>query len=388
MDYKTTMDNKYSEISIDSFSNGIMSASSTKHTVDEAVFELMCKFGHNNMRMLVYFASTRYDPGELSSKMQNAFPESTVFGCSSAGEIVSGKMLSGSIVAMAFDIETLPEVKVEVVENISNLRNLTKQFNSFENYFGNAISRMNPYHYLGIILVDGLSQQEDKLLDIIRDKSNIFFIGGSAGDDFEFRSTYVYANGKAYTDAAVIALLKPAKPFDLIKTQSTREMGVKLVVTKVNKDKQEVIEFNHKPAVAAYAEALGVPDDELAACFPSHPLELKINGESYIRSPYHICGNGIRLSSRSTKGMTLCLLELTDVIDDTKQAILLSKKRLGNISGIILFNCAHRALTLKKRNQNNEYAAIFNNVPTVGFNTYGEQYNRHTTQSATMIVFK
>ena len=102
---------KYHKIRKYSSCYGTMSATSVKNTVDEAVFDLMCKFGHNNMSMLVYFASSRYDANELKSKMKLAFSESTIFGCSAGGKIVNGKMLSGSIVAMAFDVQTLQKIK-------------------------------------------------------------------------------------------------------------------------------------------------------------------------------------------------------------------------------------------------------------------------------------
>ena len=49
-------------------------ASSEKGTVDEAVTELMDIFGSGTMKMMVYFASTRFDPEEISAEMQSAFP--------------------------------------------------------------------------------------------------------------------------------------------------------------------------------------------------------------------------------------------------------------------------------------------------------------------------
>jgi hypothetical protein len=85
-------------------------ASSENGTVDDAVHDLMCSFGYNNMEMMVYFASARFDPDEINSKMQSAFPVTTIFGCSSAGEIVSGGALKGTVVAMAFDVESVSDI--------------------------------------------------------------------------------------------------------------------------------------------------------------------------------------------------------------------------------------------------------------------------------------
>ena len=149
---------------------------------------------------------------------------------------------------MAFDEESMLDVKVAVVENLSRKIDVNEAYRSFERHFGEPVNEMKPSNYLGIVLVDGMCGLEEKLMDVIGDKTNVLFIGGSAGDDLKFQSTHVFANGKSYTDAAVLALLKPAAPFELVKTQSVRELGAELVVTKANEDQREIVEFNHKPA--------------------------------------------------------------------------------------------------------------------------------------------
>ncbi len=366
----------------------IRTASSEKNTAEDAVDELMGIFGSNNMKMMIFFASAKFDPEEISARMQAAFPGVTVFGCSTAGEIVSGRLLKGSVVAMAFDEESLLDVKVEVVRNLKRKVDVGDAFCSFERHFGEAADEMKPSQYLGIILIDGMCGLEEKVMDAIGDKTNVIFLGGSAADDLRFRKTFVFANGRSYADAAVLTLLKPAAPFDLVKTQSVRAMGAELVVTKANEDKREIIEFNNKPASIAYAEVLGVSVHELAACFPSHPLGLVIDGEPYIRSPTQISGDSVFFHCSSVEGMPLSLLELTNLIEDTRNVLERSRAKLGGISGVIVFNCAHRALELEFNKQSREYGELFAEIPTIGFNSYGEQFIGHMNQTATMIVFR
>ncbi|MEA5114520.1 MAG: FIST C-terminal domain-containing protein, partial [Geobacteraceae bacterium] len=192
----------------------------------------------------------------------------------------------------------------------------------------------------------------------------------------------------SYTNAAVLALIRPAVPFDLVKTQSVRVIGPELLVTKANEDRREIVEFNNKPAAIAYAEALRVSVNELAACFPSHPLGLVIDGEPYIRGPKHISGNSVFFQCSSVKGMPLSLLEFTNLIDDTKEALARAKAKLGGISGVIIFNCAHRTLELECNNLDGKYGDLFQDFPTIGFNSFGEQYIGHVNQTAVMIIFK
>jgi len=86
--------------------------------------------------------------------------------------------------------------------------------------------------------------------------------------------------------------------------------------------------------------------------------------------------------------MELSLLESTDIIEDTRNAITRAKEELGSISGIINFNCILRKLELKQKNLTKEYGDIFSAASTIGFSTYGEQYIGHINQTATMLVFK
>ena len=57
--------------------------------------------------------------------MQSAFPDACVVGCSTAGEIAGGKMLTGSVTAMALGGEIVSDVAASVVENLGAGVNLS-----------------------------------------------------------------------------------------------------------------------------------------------------------------------------------------------------------------------------------------------------------------------
>jgi hypothetical protein len=338
--------------------------------------------------MLIFFASSTFAPEEISAEMQLSFANAAVFGCSTSGEIVSGKMLKNSVVAMAFDSQTVQDVKVEVVEHLKEKINVNKAFFAFEKYYNQPVDEMDHSKYVGIVLVDGLSGAEEKLIDRVGDLTHITFIGGSAGDDLKFESTHIYANGKSYTNAALLALLKPGVPFTFIKTQSFCDLGKKLVVTKANEEAREVIEFNGKPAAQAYAEALGTSVSDASARFMHNPVGLIIDGVPYVRSPQQIKGDGMVFYCGVTEGMELSLLESTNIIEDTAQALAEAKKELGTISGIVNVNCILRTLELEQKGLTGQYGELFSDIPTVGFSSYGEQFIGHINQTATMLVFK
>jgi hypothetical protein len=366
----------------------IKSVYSEKINVEEAVKDIKLQLETIDPRVIVFFSSSHFDKDEVCHLMKENFKTSDVFGCTTSGEIVSGKMLKNSIVAMALTSDIIEDAKVEVIEHLNNKNEVKKVFAKFDNYYGESVSSSDYSKYFGIVLIDGLSGSEEMIMDKIGDLTNNLFIGGSAGDDLKFEKTYVFANGKAYGNAAVLVLLKPKSSFDIIKTQSFKLIDKKLVATKVNEINREVIEFNDMPAVKAYAQAIGVPEDKVAEYFMSHPVGLVIDDDIFVRSPQQTKGNRIIFYCSILEGTEVSLLESTNIVEDTRNAIKNKIKEMGRISGIINFNCILRTLELEKKNQTEDYGKVFSEIPTIGFSTYGEEYLGHINQTATILVFK
>ncbi|MDD2619396.1 MAG: FIST N-terminal domain-containing protein [Syntrophomonadaceae bacterium] len=366
----------------------IQSVYSEKSNVDEAVREIQKQLQDFNTKMLIFFASSNYDPELINAALRESFGSIIIFGCTTAGEIISGRMLKNSLVAMAFNAEAIADVKVEIVENVKSDCDITNAFSSFEKHFNISMAELDYNQYVGIILVDGLSGCEEKIMDRIGDKTNITFIGGSAGDDLKFTKTYVYANGIACSDAAILAVIKPTAGFDIIKTQSFKALNKQLLATKVNVEAREIIEFNNLPAVKAYADALGVRSEDAANYFMSNPVGLIYGNEIYVRSPQRIDGSNMIFYCNILEGMDVSILESTDIVNDTRLALANKLEELGKISGIINFHCILRTLELEQKSQTNEYGKVFEAIPTIGFSTYGEEYIGHINQTSTILVFK
>ncbi len=366
----------------------IKTAFSTKDTAEASVLELAADLAALDPKLVLFFASTKYAPDSICQLVQNAFPQAEVFGCSTAGEIVSGQMFNNGIVAMAFSAEAVKDLNIQVVENLQDEEALNIAFDAFENHFKTPMAELDPAEHVGIILIDGLAGAEEGFIETVGDLTNVMFIGGSAGDDLKFSATHVYAHGKSYQNAAILAVLKPGVEFTFIKTQSFRDLGKILEVTKADESRREVIEFNGRPAAIGYAEAVGTSVDKAPEHFMQNPVGLFIDDEPYVRSPQQIQGSSILFYCGVMEGMELSLLESTDMIADTRLAIEEAKQELGGISGIVNFNCILRTLELTQKNLTQEYGNLFSDVPTIGFSTYGEQFLGHINQTATMLVFK
>jgi len=250
------------------------------------------------------------------------------------------------------------------------------------------MSLLDHEKYVGLVMADGLSGAEERLMERIGDATDVFFVGGSASDDLKLQETRVSANGRTYNDAAVLLLLRVKRGFEIVKTQSFRSTGIGLVATEVNECHRQVMQFNHKPALAANAEALSISPEEAPARFFYNPLGLMIAGEPFVRSPQHAEGNTITFYCQIKEGMELEILEATDIVAHTRDAITARREAGGAILGFIDFQCILRTLQLREERRCEEYGAIFNDIPMIGFSTYGEEYLGHLKQTSTILLFR
>ncbi len=365
----------------------ITSAYSTKQLPD-AVADLKNQSDGQKPRAVIYFGSARYDAASLASQMREAFPDSLVVGCSTAGEIAGGKMMSGSVAAMFLSGEIVDDAACALVEDLSSGAGIGPALAELEQHFGQPIGSLDIESYVGLVLADGLSGAEEKLLEKLGDRTDIFFIGGSAGDDLKFERTYVSNDGRTCTNAAALLVLRLKRGFDIVKTQSFRPTGKTLVATKVDEPARTVLEFNDKPALDAYAEALGVAPEQAASRFFEHPLGLMIEGEPYVRSPQRAEGGVIRFYCQIKENSDLAVLQATDIVADTRAVIEERKAALGEIRGLLEFQCILRTLQLRDEKRCEQYGEIFSGIPTAGFSTYGEAYLGHMNQTSTILLFR
>lgn len=340
-------------------------------------------------KVVLYFSTSNHEPVTLARAMKDAFPKSECFGCTTAGEITTGKMLDNSLVVMAFSDEVIGDMHTVLMGDIQNDEDaVMKAAGEMRDYFGKPLSELDHREYVGILLIDGLSGAEEKIIEKIGDVTNIKIVGGSAGDDLKFKQTHVFHNRKAASNAAVLCIMQPNVNFDVIKTQSFVSTKNTLTVTKTNEEAREVIEFNSQPAAIEYSKALQTTVDDLAAKAFRNPLGIMVTeNEPFVRSPRLVQDGSVFFYCSVKEGMELNILSPTDIISDTAKAIDEKKKQMGGISAIINFHCILRTLELKEEDKTDAYGNIFKAIPSIGFSTYGECYLGHINQTSTMLVF-
>lgn len=364
-------------------------AYSVKSEIDDIINDLKIQIGNFESRLVQFFTTSQIDSAELARRIHQMFYNVPTFGCTTAGEIVTGKMLDNSVVLMAYGPEIVEDCAIAVMENITdNKPHVERAFKSFEKYFKQAMADLDPQKYVGIVLIDGLCALEEKINERIGDLTNVIFIGGSAGDDFQFKQTLVFANGKSYSNAVLLTLIKSRAKFEFLKTQSFKSTNKEVEITKADESTRTVYEINNKPALQEYADQLGTNVTEVRKYFQNHPLGLGFDNNFFVRSPFRVQDEGIIFSCAIKEKMRLEILRSLDIVSITQRDLDEKHKQMGTISALLCFNCVLRKLEIVENNQKEAYGQIFKDIPTIGFSTYGESYIGHINQTAVMLLFK
>lgn len=368
-----------------------LARSVNKKNTGEAVKELKEKFFGFPVATLLFFASHEHDGALVAALMRDAFPQALTFGCSSYAEMGEGRFQYGSITAMAFSADVFESIQVTVVESITtNPLAVNEAFAELEKQNGYCKAMEFDYrNSFGMMLFDGRKVKIEEMLGRIGNITDVTFIGGYASDDFSLSNIHVFFDGKSYEDAAVLAILKPTMPFQLLKTQSAVPLGPIFVAGKIMDDGLTVREFNGRPAAEAFAEGIGVDVSELNEdLFTSYSFGLMANEEPFVRSGR--CFNqdgGISFFCRIGEGQHVRLMKTGDVVAATADALEEVRKKLGTISAVIDFDCAHRALMLEASKSTGQYADLFKGIEAVALATFCEVYIANINQSSVMAIF-
>ena len=352
-----------------------------------AARELREQLGDLDSKFTLFFASSSYDAEALGVALAKEFQGTTSIGCTTAGELVTGKMLKNSVALAAFDSKVIESVHTALVRDARDPAATRQALSDLGEQIGTSLGEVNPEQHFGLVLHDGLSVAEETVMSELSAATNVPFVGGSAGDDLQFKSTSVFLNYKPLHGVSVLALLEPVRPYHVLKTQSFRALDKVLDVTSADEATRTVHTFNGNPASEEYAAQIGVSVERLPDHFQDHPVGLVMSdGEPFVRSPMQIRGTDVVFYCRIAEGMKLNLLQATDIVEQTEKDLQAKLKEAGSCQLVINFHCILRTLELEAKRQTEAYGKAFNDVPTIGFSTYGESYIGHVNQTSTMVI--
>ena len=356
--------------------------------------ELLAQLSGMDPAVVVFFASHHHDGATIARRFKEQFPKAQVIGCTTAGEFSERGTMNGGITALALSSGKVRNAAATLVRYGDTP--VDQPVRSAAAAIGERIGvvdlrQADPQKYVGIVLFDGTSGREEEVNEVLGNIAPMLsFVGGSAGDGLEFKSTTVFANGEQATNGAVLLLMESAVPFTIGKTCSFEPTQHAFRVTRADVKNRVVHEFDGKPVLEVYAKALGLTPAQIdSSVFMNHPLGLMIDGEPWIRSPYQVVeGGGLKFFCNIAQGMKVRIMKSTDLVADAHRAIEDARKSLGApITGGLAFNCVLRRLEMDAKNLHEGFLDSFRGMQVSGFHTYGETWLGHINQTLTAVWF-
>jgi hypothetical protein len=351
-----------------------------------AAAELIAELG-TDAALYAVFVTAKYPRDPLAAALAAAWGERLI-GCTSAGNIGSEGFVEAPVVVIALSGGDL-RVQTVVIEPISDLPTAIERIAPELVRLGGA----RPGHRaFALLLVDGLSMLEEHVASALKPLlDDIPLIGGSAGDDLSFAETGVLSGGSFRADRATVSVISTTAPFRIFRIQHHEPGDTVLVITAASPDERTVHEINGMPATQAFADAIGIPVEELGPDhFSTYPVLLRVAGENWIRSIFRALPDGsLQFFAAIDTGAVLRLGRSGDAESLLRARLDAVTVELGgNLAGVLAFDCILRRMDFVRSGLEGAVSRTMSEYRTAGFSTYGEQFDDfHMNQTMVGVAF-
>lgn len=226
------------------------------------------KLDSPNTLILAFASPMFHDRAELWAQLKQAYPASTVIGCSTSGEIDHTRIRDESVVVAAARFGT-----TRVRHSATRLSDASESFKAGER-IADALAAADLKAV--IVLSEGLHVNGSELVRGLNARlpADVVVTGGLAGDGDRFGRTWVMANGKVETNGVVAVGLYGANVRVGHGSKGGWDtFGPERIVTK--SEGNVLYALDDKPALALYKEYLGERASGLPGSALLFPLALR-----------------------------------------------------------------------------------------------------------------
>ena len=351
--------------------------------------ELLAGLGDGPFSLIALFASSDTVLEPLAEMLCASFKDTTVIGCSTAGEIaphtgyVEGQIVAVGFASEHFQSETLviPDLAArndqDLVSDIIRMRaRLTRAAPHLETEFA-------------FLLIDGLSCLEDQVASTVASGLGpVPFFGGSAGDGTRFERSFVLHDGAARSNAAVLTLLRTDCDVDVFSLNHFHPTESRMVVTRADPKRRIVYEINAEPAAQELARLLGKPPGQIDTfTFAENPMVVRFGGTHHVRAIKRVTDDGaLEFFSAIDEGLVLTMADAEPIVSHLDNVFQeLSKERLP--TRILACDCILRRIEVEQKQQTQPIGEVLSAYNVAGFSTYGEQHGgMHVNQTMTGVA--
>lgn len=351
-----------------------------------AIAEIAAQLGDGALALVCLFLSPEYAGEAFEEAAREAFGDTLVVGCTTAGEITPDGMRDNSIVALGFSAADFCAGAI-VIDPNAETRAIAETV--LDLIASQDIKGAGLPHKFAMLLNDGLARAEDRVIAAISPMlSDIPYFGGSAGDGLAFQETRVLWRGAFRQGISVLTLVHSRQQARVFRIENFHPGAKRMVVTEADPEARLVSRINDEPAAEEYARIVGNTTTQLSPfVFASHPVMVQAGGDYHVRAIQKVEENGtMRFFSAIDEGLVLTIAEHQDILDHLDQ-------RLRDITGarpveaILGFDCVLRKIEVTSTQRTAQMSDLFARYNLVGFNTYGEQFGAlHVNQTLTGVV--
>ncbi|MEY9755548.1 FIST N-terminal domain-containing protein [Bradyrhizobium yuanmingense] len=371
--------------------SGVAVAKSKAASVDDAVAELAAQLPSDGLALLLVFVSPSYDPDRFIAEISRQFDDTQVCGCTTAGELAPDGWDENSVVALAFSRADFSAVLRPIFNldsfRVEDGRRIGGELRHELLRAAPQVERGSPF---GLVLIDGLCRREEAVMSAIyASLDDIPVVGGSAGDGLRFEKTFVFFDGKAHSNAALLILLNTSLPFRVFKCDNFEPQAQKMVVTEADIENRMVRELNAEPAAQEYSRVVGIMDAKLDPfSFASHPVLVRVGGAYYARSIQRVEPDGsLHFFCAIDEGMVLTAATSRSLVGAARETFADIRDQIGDVSLYIGFECLLRRLDAEQHQLARDMSELYRQNRVVGFHTYGEQFgSMHVNQTFTGVA--
>jgi hypothetical protein len=341
------------------------------------------KLDSANTLVIAFAAPMFHDKAELWAQLKKAYPESTVIGCSTSGEIDQTRIRDSSVIVAAAKFGAS---KVKCAST-----RLSDASESFAAGAKIADALAAPDLKAVIVLSEGLHVNGSELVRGLNSVigEHVVVTGGLAGDGDRFGRTWVMANGNVETNGVVAVGLYG----DKIRVGHGSKggwdtFGPERIVTK--SEGNVLYQLDDRPALALYKEYLGERASSLPGSALLFPLALRASTDdqnSVVRTVLAVdeAKQSLTFAGDIPTGHYAKLMRANfDRLILGAQAAGGAASLKGDVAGpalSIAISCVGRRLVLGERTEE-ETEATLQTLPDgtqqIGFYSYGE-ISPHTT---------
>ena len=320
--------------------------------------------------LLVFGEHSHFHTPECFEQLRRLFPEASIAGCSSSGNLLGSQITDGDVLATAV---TFDRARVRLLEAemgpgddvASRARELALQLKA-------------PDLRHVFALCDGLSVNATQLAEGLN-ACGVTVTGGLAGDADRFEATWVMANGPARRNQVVLVGLYGDLRVKNVFCTGWTEFGAERVVTR--SEGKVVHEIDGQPALELYKKYLGDLASSLPASGMRFPLSIttKPSGHTLTRTLLAVDekAQSLTFAGEVPQGSTCRLMRtnldhLIDTVDRASEGVVPDR---DHPALCLVFTCLGRRIVLGQMVDEELEAAqrrLGSHVLMTGFYSYGE----------------